>query len=181
MQVQGAEVAVTRTVLHGKGSRQDISLMGMNGFSIVTPAQGWNFMPFQGQAAPEAMTAEDLAESQEQLDAQGDLIDYAAKGHTVELIGKDEVDGTECYKIKIIKKGGAPETLFIDTKTNYVLRSVSVRKANGQEAEVTTNYSYYEKLPEGIVVPKSITLPFGEMIITKIVINGAIDEAIFKN
>ena len=31
MQVQGAEVAVTQTVLHGKGSRQDISVMGMNG------------------------------------------------------------------------------------------------------------------------------------------------------
>ncbi|MCY7311217.1 MAG: hypothetical protein LH619_10605 [Chitinophagaceae bacterium] len=181
MQVQGAEVAVTQTILHGKGSRQDISIMGMTGFSIITPAKGWNYMPFQGQATPEAMTAEDLAESQEQLDAQGNLIDYAAKGHTVEYLGKDEVDGTGCYKLKVNKKGGSPETMYIDTKTNYLLRSVTLRKANGQEAEVTTNFSNYEKLPEGIVIPKSITLPFGEMIVTKVTINGTVDEAIFKN
>ncbi len=181
MQVQGAEIAVTQTVLHGRGSRQDISIAGMTGFSIVTPAKGWNFMPFQGQATPEAMTAEDLAESQEQLDAQGNLIDYVAKGHIVEYLGKDEVDGTGCYKLKVNKKGGSPETMYIDTKTNYLLRSVTLRKADGKEAEVTTNFSNYEKLPEGIVIPKSITLPFGEMIVTKVTINGTVDEAIFKN
>jgi len=106
MQVQGAELAVTITVLNGKGARQDLSIMGMTGYQIVTPTEGWNYMPFQGQTTPEAMTAEDLAESQDDLDAQGNLIDYAAKGHTVELMGKDDVDGTECFKLKITKKGG---------------------------------------------------------------------------
>ena len=181
MQLQGSEVAIIQTVLHGKGSKQEISVMGMTGFMIVTPTAGWNFMPFQGQTAPEAMTAEDLAESQDQLDAQGSLIDYAAKGHTVELLGKEDVDGTECYKLKMTKKGGTPETMFIDTKTNYLIRSVTITKANGQEVETTTNFSNYEKLPEGIVMSKSITLPFGELNVTKLTINGTVDEAIFKN
>jgi hypothetical protein len=180
MQVQGAELAVTQTVLHNKGSRQDISIMGMTGYTIVTPSEGWNYLPFQGQQAPEAMTAEDLAESQEQMDAQGSLIDYATKGHSVEFLGKDDVDGTECYKLKVNKKSGSPETMYFEIKTNYLIKSVSVRKANGQEAEVVTSYSNYEKLPEGIIVPKSITLPFGELIISKITINGTVDEAIFK-
>lgn len=180
MQVQGAEVAVTQTVLHNKGSRQDISIMGMTGYLIVTPTQGWNYMPFQGQQAPEAMTAEDLTESQEQMDAQGSLINYAAKGHSVEYLGKDDVDGTECYKLKVNKKSGSPETMYFEIKTNYLIKSVAVRKANGQEAEVATSYSNYEKLPEGIVVAKSMTLPFGELNISKITINGAVDEAIFK-
>ena len=180
LQAQGAEVAVTQTVLHTKGSRQDISIMGMTGYMIVTPSEGWNFMPFQGQQVPEAMTAEDLAESQEQMDAQGILIDYAAKGHSVEFLGKDDVDGTECYKLKVNKKSGSPETLYIEIKTNYLIKSVAIRKANGQQAEVATNYSNYEKLPEGIVVAKSMTLPFGELNMTKITINGAVDEAIFK-
>ncbi len=180
MQVQGAELSVTQTVLHKKGSRQDISIMGMTGYIIVTPTEGWNYMPFQGQQAPEAMTAEDLAESQEQMDVQGSLIDYAAKGHSVEYLGKDDVDGTECYKVKVNKKGGSPETMYIETKTNYLIKSVSIKKANGQEVEVATSYSNYEKLPEGIVVAKSMTLPFGELNIGKIIINGAVDEAIFK-
>lgn len=181
MKGQGFEATVKQTVLHSKGSKQEISLMGMTGYMTVTPSAGWNFMPFQGQTAPEAMTAEDVSESQDQLDAQGVLVDYAVKGHTVEYLGKDDVEGTECYKLKVNKKGGSPETMFIDTKTNYLIKSVAVRKANGQEAEVSTNFSNYEKLPEGIVFAKSFTLPFGELNITKITINAAVDESFFKN
>lgn len=181
MMVQGATVTMTQTVLHGKGNRQDISVMGMNGFLIVTPTSGWNFMPFNGQTAPEAMTTEDVAEAQSDLDVQGNLVDYAAKGHTVEFLGKDDVEGTECYKLKVNLKSGKPETMYFDTKSYMLIRTVAVQKANGQEMEVTTNFSNYEKLPEGILMPKSIGLPFGEMNITKVTINGPVDESIFKN
>lgn len=180
LQVQGAEVNVVVTVLHGKGMRQDISVMGMTGYEIVTPTEGWDFMPFQGQTEPEAKTAEELAEAQDNLDAQGELIDYAAKGHKVELIGKEDVEGTECFKLKVTKKGGSVSTLFFDPKTFYIVQSKSTQKANGQEMEVTTSFSNYEKLPEGIVVAKSMTLPFGEMNMSKITVNGSVEESFFK-
>ncbi len=54
--VQGADVAVTMTVLNGKGMRQNISLNGLTGYQIMTPAGGWNYMPFQGQQQPEPVT-----------------------------------------------------------------------------------------------------------------------------
>ncbi len=180
LQVQGAEVNVTVTILHGKGMRQDISVMGMTGYEIVTPTEGWDFMPFQGQTEPEAKTPEELAEAQDQLDAQGELIDYAAKGHKVELVGKEDVEGTECFKLKVTKKGGSVSTLFIDPKNFYIIQSKSVQKANGQEMEVTTSFSNYEKLPEGIVVAKSMTLPFGEMNMTKVSVNIPVEESFFK-
>jgi hypothetical protein len=81
MTVQGAEVNVTLTVLNGKGVRQNISVMGMTGYQIITPTAGWNFMPFQGQTAPEAITPEVLKESADDLDVQGILIDYKSKGN----------------------------------------------------------------------------------------------------
>ena len=179
--VQGTTVNMTQTVLHQKGNRQDISVMGMNGFMIIAPTSGWNFMPFNGQAAPEPMTVEDVAEAQANLDVQGSLIDYAAKGHTVEYLGKDDVEGTDCFKLKINLKSGKSETYFFDAKSYLLIRSIAKQKANGQEVEITTNFSNYEKLPEGILVAKSVTLPFGEMNITKIIINGTVDESIFKN
>jgi outer membrane lipoprotein-sorting protein len=180
MQVQGAEVTVVRTVLHQKGSRQDISLAGMNGFSIVTPSAGWNFMPFQGQTQPEPLTEEDIKEGQSELDAQDELIDYKEKGSTVELVGKDDVDGTECFKLLVTFKSGKTESLFIDPKSFHIIRQVAKQKANGQEMEVITNFSNYQKLPEGIVVAMSITLPFGELNVTKVEVNKPVDETIFK-
>ncbi len=180
MQVQGADVTVARTVLHGKGTRQDISLGGMNGYSIMTPTAGWNFMPFQGQTQPEPMTAEDIKEGQQDMDAQDELVDYKDKGTTVELLGKDDVDGTECYKLLVTFKSGKSESLFIDPASYHIIRQVAKQKANGQEMDITTNFSNYQKLPEGIVVAMSVTLPFGELNIKKVEVNKPVDEMIFK-
>lgn len=180
MMLQGAEVAVVQTVLHNKGSRQDISLAGMNGYNIMTPVAGWNFMPFQGQTQPEPLTEEDIKEGQPQLDAQGELVDYKEKGSSVELVGKDEVEGTECFKLILTFKSGKTETIFIDPNSYHIIRQVAKQKSNGQEMEVTTNFSNYQKLPEGIVVAMSMTLPFGELNMTKVEVNKPVDEAIFK-
>jgi hypothetical protein len=180
LQVQGADVSVTASILHGKGMRQDIAVMGMTGYNIVTPTEGWNYMPFQGQTQPEALSEDDLKNAQDDLDAQGTLIDYREKGHTVEYLGKEDINGTETYKLKITLKGGKPQTIFIDPKTNYIIRSITKQKANGQEVEQTVNLSNYQKLPEGIVVPFLIGLPFGDMTVTKVEVNKDIDEKIFK-
>ena len=180
LMAQGAEITVVRTVLHNKGSRQDISLAGMNGYSIMTPVAGWNFMPFQGQMQPEPLTEEDIKEGQPELDAQDELIDYKEKGSSVELVGKDDVEGTECFKLILTFKSGKAETLFIDPKSFHIIRQVAKQKANGQEMEVTTSFSNYQKLPEGIVVAMSMTLPFGELNMTKVEVNKPVDESIFK-
>ncbi len=181
LKVQGADVNVGMTVLNGKGFRQDISLMGMNGYQIVTPTGGWNFMPFQGQKAPEPITADDLKESLDQLDAQGSLIDYKTKGHSIEYLGTEDVDGVEALKVKQTLKGGKAETLYFDPKTYYIIRVKAKQKANGKEVEVTTNLSNYQKLPEGIMMPLSIGLPYGEMTVSKVEINKPVDESIFKS
>jgi hypothetical protein len=180
MKVQGADVTVARTVLHQKGTRQDISLAGMNGYNILTTTAGWNFMPFQGQTEPEPLTEEDVKEGQSDLDAQDELVDYKEKGTTVELLGKDDVDGTECFKLLVTFKSGKTETVFIDPKSFHIIRQVAKQKANGQEMDVITNLSNYQKLPEGIIVAMSISLPFGELNITKVEVNIPVDEAIFK-
>lgn len=185
MSVQGTDISVVRSVLHNKGSRQDISVMGMNGYMILTPTAGWNFMPFQGQTAAEPMTAEDVKESQDDLDAQGSLVDYKTKGHTIELIGSEDVEGTDCYKLKVGLKSGRTETVFIDKKTYNMIKSVTVRKANGQEMEMATTFSNFQKLPEGIVVPMSMNIPLGpgmnvDFALSKVEVNRALDESIFK-
>lgn len=179
LKVMGAELAVTQFVLNGKGTRQEFTMAGMTGFMIITPSSGWNYMPFQGQQTPEPMTAEDVTKSQSEMDAQGVLIDYAAKGHSLEFLGKDDVEGTECFKIRVNLKGEDPETMYFDTKDYLLIRQVSKINRNGQEMEQITNFSNYEKLPEGILVAKSVTLPFGELNVAKVTINGPVDESIF--
>jgi hypothetical protein len=185
MTVQGMNIDLTISTLNGKGMRQDIVAMGMNNYMIITPTEGWRFFPIQGQQAPEAMTADDVKESQDGLDVTGALVDYKTKGHTAEFLGKEDVEGNECFKVKITHKGGKVETYFIDPNTYLLVKSITVMKANGQEAEVFTSYSNYQKLPEGILVPMSMSIPLGpgfnvDLSVAKVEVNKAIDESIFK-
>ena len=184
LSVQGTDIALVITTLQGKGTRQDISVMGMDGYSIITPAKGWSYLPFQGQTAVTPTPDEDVKASQDALDIAGVLVDYKTKATAVELAGKETINGAECFKLKATSSLGKVTTYYIDAKTYYIVRSSGTQRANGQDIESTSNYSHYTKLPEGIVVPMSFTRAIGggdvDVTITKVEINKPVDESIFK-
>ena len=178
--VQGTDVKVSLVQLHGKGMRQNITVQGIVGYQIVTPTTGWVFMPFQGQTEVSAMSTEDVKQAQNELDTHGSLLEYKEKGHTAELVGKENIGETECYKIILILNSGKKETIYIDSKDYFIVRTITKQSANGQEQEIEMNYSSFEKMPEGIVVAKAITLPYGTMTLSNIKVNNRVDENIFK-
>src|SRR6185369_8147003 len=47
--------------------------------------------PFQGNPDPEKVAGDDLKDLEEQSDLDGPLVDYKQKGHSVELIGKEDM------------------------------------------------------------------------------------------
>src|SRR5437868_11983612 len=109
---------------------QDISVAGMSDYFIVTPTSGTTFLPFQGQADPQPMPADALKEGQDQIDAQGVLLDYKAKGHTVELLGKETIDGAECYKVKVTLATGKVSTDYFNSTTGYLVRYITKQHSN---------------------------------------------------
>jgi hypothetical protein len=179
---QGTEIPVNIYQEHNKAQRQDYSVQGANIVIIVTKDGGWNFNPMMGQTKPEPMTADELKVAQDGLDIQGELLDYAAKGHKVELQGKEDVDGTEAYKIKLTRKSGSEVTYFIDPASFYIIRSLNKVKANGQEIEQKVNLGNYQKLPSGIVVPFSMEVPGAPapVVMKKVEVNPTLDPALFK-
>jgi hypothetical protein len=177
---QGMEIPVTRTVLNGKGMRMDLTIMGMANYMILTDKEGWAFFPVQGQTKAEPLTADRVKESQDQLDVQGDFIDYQAKGNKIEYVGKDDVEGTESFKLKLVTKNGQEKLLYLDASNYYLIREVQKMKADGKEMDIMVSYSNYQKLPEGIVVAMSIESPEGPVTFKTIEVNPKIDEAIFK-
>jgi len=182
LSVQGMDLSVVIIAAHNKGVRQEFNVMGMNNYSIITPVGGWNYMPVQGQSKPEPMTEEQLKYGKDQLDVQGEVVDYKGKGHKIEKLDNEEVDGVSCFKIKLTRKNGNEVVYFIDPKNYYCIRTTSKVVANGQEVESVVNMSNFQKLPEGIVVAFTIEnsgIP-APININKVVVNGPVDETIFK-
>jgi len=180
LSVQGIDVGITVTVVQGVGSRNDISVPGMGeGFQVVNTTKGWNFMPFQGQTAPEEVSEDQVKASQGQLDLQGTLVNYKEKGSQVELLGKEKMEGADCYKLKLTNKGGKVTTLFIDANTWYRVKSVSKTTTPNGEEDVEIVYSDFKKTEEGYVFPFSQTNPRGTILFSSIETNKPVDEKIF--
>jgi hypothetical protein len=178
--IQGTEIGLTITQVSNKLNRQDITAMGMHGFDMMSNTEGWQYMPFQGMQKPEPKTADEVKKSQSDLDIAGPLVDYASKGHKVELMGKEDVEGTECYKLKITLAGGKEVTYFIDPASSMIIRTKETRKMNGQDAEMQTDLSDYKDV-EGVKMPFSITQQFGTVLITSIKVNQTIPDSVFKH
>ena len=184
-QMMGNEVLVKATTVQGKLYRTDFEMGGTTGYTIVTPTEGWSFIPMQSPKV-ESIPADRLKTMQGQLDVWGPLVDYAAKGHKAELQGKETIDGKEAWKIKLTLSSGRETTYFIDTKTNLVMqtRQTSPARGNNPPVEIITNYSDYKSF-DGIMFPQTIANPGGGMMggsttFDTIVINKAVDESQYK-
>jgi len=180
IEVQGVSIPLTMQAVHNKGNRTDAEFQGMKIIEIFTPTAGWAMNGLQGQTSLQPMSEEDLKNKIDDLDIQDQLIDYAQKGHTIEMLGKDEVDGNEYFKIKLNTKSGRERVYFIDTKTYLIYKLESVLKVNGQEVKSESKYLDYQTLENGIKIPFKTEVGPMMMVIKKVTINPVIDESIFK-
>ncbi len=184
-QMMGNEVLVKVTMVQGKLFRNDFEAMGTTGYTIVTPTEGWSFIPMQSPKV-EPIAADRLKTMQGQMDIAGPLVDYAAKGNKAELQGKETIEGKEVYKIKLTLSTGKDVIYYMDTKTNLLIQSRQMSAARGNNApqEIITNYSDY-KLFDGIMFPQTIANPgsgmmAGSTTFDTIIVNKTIDESQYK-
>ena len=180
LNVQGMDVSLTVTRVQGVGSRNDISVPGMGeGFQVVNPIKGWDFMPFMGQASPEEVSVDKLKSSLSLLDIQGSLVNYKEKGSQVEMSGKEKVENAECYKLKLTDKQGVISTLFIDSKSNYMVKSIITAKSSNGDINTELSFGDFKKTDEGYIFPFSEVMDRGTIIFTSIETNKPVDEKIF--
>jgi outer membrane lipoprotein-sorting protein len=164
--------------------RMEFTVQGMTAIQAYDGKEGWSVMPFQGKKDAEPMAADDIKEMEDQADFDGPLMDYKAKGNTVEFLGKDKVEGSDAYKLKVTRKNGNVETSFIDADTGLEVKSITKAKVRGNEMEVETTYSDFRNV-EGLILPFAIeTGPVGtpqkqKFTVEKVEINPDLADAQF--
>jgi hypothetical protein len=184
----GTEISQKSWKVNGRLYRMEISSAMFNMITLVTDKEGWRQNPRNGGAF-EPMTAEMINQMSNQLDCAGSFVDYAAKGHKAELIGKEDVEGVECWKLKLIYKNGQDATFYLDPVTFYILRMSSKggamgggRGAAGADTERKIDYSDYKKTEDGFIFPFKMT-PVGMgggVFYEKIEVNKTVDPKAFK-
>lgn len=180
MKAQGAEIKLTIYQIHKKAMRVDIDVMGMQGYQILTDKEGWNFSPWGGQSKAEPLTADDVKQSQDQLNILDEFLTYKEHGKKLEFLGKDDVEGTECFKISMTDKDNKVTTYYLNTADYHIVKSTTKATINGKEIESNSTYGNYKKLDAGIVLPMNTNSDMGDMEITQVEVNPTIQESLFS-
>lgn len=118
----------------------------------------WQISPFTGTTEPQEMTgemAENIKENIEFLDEP--FIDYKKKGNKVELLGKEDMEGTEVFKLKLTLKSGKELFMLIDSETFIELKSTRTKKMkDGREFTYESIYGDYKPVA-GVMMYHSIS------------------------
>jgi hypothetical protein len=184
LEVMGNDAPATRTVVDGKAFKSETDFNGQKIIQCITDTGGWAINPMMGQTSAEPLPREMLKGSKIQTRVFP-LLDYAASGNKVELVGRDSVNGVNAYKVKFATPDSVVITYFFDPVTYLLLKAVSTVNVQGQDAETTIAFSNYQKTDFGVMwaMTEQITIPQGiTLTIThkKVDINKEIDPKIFQ-
>ncbi len=190
---QGMEIPIEIIQMQGGKQMQIINFQGQSIKAQVFDGEvswGINMMSQKPEKSDQETTDNLKLENNDFPDS---FMDYKSKGYIAELIGKETIDGTETFKVKLTKE---PKTIdgkkedditfyFFDTE-NYVPIAIQteVKEGPGKGMIMEITMSDYQEV-EGLYFPFSQTQgikdqPSIPLIIDSIELNPTIDENEFK-
>jgi outer membrane lipoprotein-sorting protein len=180
----GIEIPFIQMAKRPDKIRAEGTFQGLTFIQTFNGKEGWNLNPFAGVTDPQPMSADELKGMRYQADMDGMLWNWKEKGYTVMFDGKEDMQGTSCFKIKLDTKEGDSFTFYIDTDSYIMLRTNTKMKVMGNEQESDTYYSNY-MMVEGIAVPGKIETKVkdqltGTLVIEKVELNTEISDTLFE-
>lgn len=183
--VQGMELPMTMLTKRPNMMRQEVAIQDRQIVSATDGTTVWTINPMLGSEAPTEMTGPQADALRDQADFDGALVSYKEKGHTVELVGAEDMDGVKVHHLKLTKKGGDVQHYYLDADSGIELKVVFETEVPGQGTmEIETELSNYQMV-DGMLVPMSIKqiangMVAAQITVDKVEFNVPIDDAQFK-
>ena len=178
MAMMGMEAPVTLEFLRPNRVRTDFTIQGVTGTRAYDGERGWEIMPFMGKTEPTEMSKDDLKDLIERADIDGPFVDWKEKGHQVELIGREDVEGTDAYKVKLVNKNGDVSYHYFEAEHCLEFMVEGTRVIQGNETKYTTLIGDYKQVGD-LVVPHSFESSYGDatqtITLTKVEYNVEVD------
>ena len=133
--------------------RKEFSLQGMTGVNAYDSHNGWKIEPWQGKRDPESLGEEELHGILDDADFDGPLVNYQAKGNRVEYEGKESIEGSDAYKLKVTRSNGDVSFYYLDADYYLPIRIDTQRMIRGALQEIVeTSLGDYKQVA-GVYLP----------------------------
>lgn len=161
----------------------EATFQGMSFIQAYNGEEGWTLNAFVGQTEPQAMSEDELKAVKVQADYEGMLWNWKDKGYVATLEANEEVEGADCYVVKVVSKDGDEYSTYIETESYVGIKMKSKVTVQGNEVVSETLMSNYQE-GDGFIFPGKVeTKVNGQLIITividKTVLDVELDSAFF--
>ena len=181
--------------------RFELQFAGQTAVQVYDGANGWKLRPYLNRKVVEPFTPDELkkADATADLNLDGPLMDYAAKGTRVELAGMEKVEDRDNYKLKLTLKNGYSLNVWIDALTFLETKIEGIpRRMDGVDHPVEVYYRDYRPV-NGLQIPhlvethvlpvghtavgagvKDTPVPVEKTIIERVVVNPKLEATSFS-
>ena len=195
--VEEVQLPFVMEVKRPRKMRFELQFNGSTAIQVYDGANGWKLRPFLNRNVVEPYTADELKMSSMQADLDGPLVDYAAKGTKIELVGVEKVEDRDTYKLKLTMKNGSAIHVWIDAQTFLEAKiEGQPRRLDGTDHPVEVYFRDYRPV-DGLQIPyaletrvlpvahtalgfKDTPVPPEKTFIDKVMVNPKLDESRFS-
>jgi outer membrane lipoprotein-sorting protein len=190
---QGMELSFVQMMKRPGKVRTEVDIQGSKMIQVYDGKTGWMIAPWLGTDEPQDMSEDQIGQLKEQADFEGKLWNWKDKVVSLELIGKEDMEGTEVYKLKMIEKDenlsddnpiGNTRFVYIDAESFVILKLNLKQKIQGIDMEIDVFQSNYKDV-EGVIMPFGMKTVINgktsdEVTIDSYKFNAEIDDALFE-
>lgn len=183
VQTGGIELAMIHYSKRPGLGRQELvaEIPGQGPIAITNIFDGttaWTINPMTGANSPQQVTGAEAQAMRDQAEFESPLLDYKAKGNSVELIGTETLDANRVHHLKITRKDRTATHVYLDAESG-VERRITSEAPNSPIVEMT-DY----RAVDGIQVPHRMRVILGgqvqaEITVTAIEFNVPMDDKMF--
>jgi len=164
--------------------RVEVSLQGSTVTQATDGSQAWVISPMVGGGRAVIVPPEEARALQDQADLEGPLVDYRAKGHRVELTGRDSRFGSEAFRLRVQLKSGDIRYAYIDASSYRQVAEEGERPSPRGLVRVETRLSDH-RVVDGLLVPFVLDIRAADgaeqqkVAFDTVEVNPALDDARF--
>jgi hypothetical protein len=167
-------------------SRVELQFQGKTSLQVFDGSSGWKLRPYLGRGDVEPYTAEEAADAAAELELDGPLVDYQARGTRITLEATEVIEGQQTFRLKAIFRDGRTRKIWIDAKTYLEVKMEGTpRRVDGRLHAVESWFRDFRPV-EGMMVPYVVeTAVEGikqrhRMVFTEVKVNPPLQAAMFS-
>jgi len=183
---RGLEVPFRLELKRPRKMRLEFEFQGKTVVQAYDGRAGFKLTPYMGREQPEPLSAEELEAAAGQAELDGPLLDHEAKGHQVELLGQEPVEGRDAFRLAVTVGGGVVRQLLLDAESGLDVKLEGTRRLRGKDYRVDTFFREYRSV-DGLMLPFVVETRLEgapssqKLTIQRVEVNPLLDEGRFTN